>query len=388
MKWLFLLVAALLLSACNLNSRAVEQQSLSTIVAQTVITPTVATLEGRDEAATPFPTEEANDEAQSVEASNGVEAPAGSIGSSGGVVTGSGGVTGGGGWRPVCTPRYDWYLYVVRPGDTLNRIAARAGTTANVLAAANCLANPNLIAVGQQLRVPYYLPPVTQPPPITPPPNVYYVGAVDVSPIVRADSEGLLLTPGTYVTLRWGVNLPNVTRVEFYIVPPGSGYPNLIGTDTYIWDGIAATWLVPSIRGNVYAVGYNGNTIVARTARDTAIYTAPPDPGNITSTRISITPSYLAPDGITRLNVGATITVRWEASFPSSVSYVEFTIEETSSESPTRDFLRAVSTDNTLYDGATMTWTVPRPFTGTVRALAYFANGTVQGSDIVNVIAG
>ena len=59
MKWLFLLMAALLLSACNLNSRAVEQQSLNTIVAQVAITPTVATEEARDEAPTPFPTTQA-----------------------------------------------------------------------------------------------------------------------------------------------------------------------------------------------------------------------------------------------------------------------------------------------------------------------------------------
>jgi LysM repeat protein len=385
MKWLFLLIAALLLSACNLNSRAVEQQTLSTIAAQTVITPTVAVQEGRDEVETPVPTEEADEsEALSIESSGGVESPTDSISSSGGAVT----TSGGGGWRPVCTPRNDWQIYIVRPGDTLNRIAARAGTTAAVLAAANCLTNPNLIAVGQRLRVPYYLPPVTQPPPITPQPSVQYIGAVEVSPFVRVDIEGFLLTPGSYVTLRWPVSLSNVSRVEFYIVPPGSGYPTLIATDTYLWDGIAASWLVPSIRGNIYAVGYNGYTVVARTARDAAIYTTPPDPGHITSTRISINPSYLAPDGITRLNVGATITVRWEASFPSSVSYVEFTVEETSSDSPTRDFLRAVSTDNTLYDGATMTWTIPRAFTGTVRALAYFNNGSVQGSDIVNVIAG
>jgi hypothetical protein len=39
-------------------------------------------------------------------------------------------------------------------GDTLGRLAERAGTTAQQLASANCLSNANVIAVGQPLRVP------------------------------------------------------------------------------------------------------------------------------------------------------------------------------------------------------------------------------------------
>jgi len=43
--------------------------------------------------------------------------------------------------------------YVVQPGDTLNVIAARFGTTAAQLAASNGLWNPNFIYVGQVLKV-------------------------------------------------------------------------------------------------------------------------------------------------------------------------------------------------------------------------------------------
>lgn len=44
--------------------------------------------------------------------------------------------------------------YTVQPGDTLTRIAARFGTTVSAIAEANGLANPNLIYVGQVLLIP------------------------------------------------------------------------------------------------------------------------------------------------------------------------------------------------------------------------------------------
>lgn len=44
--------------------------------------------------------------------------------------------------------------YVVRPGDTLGRIAKRFGTTTAELVRRNRLANPNLIRVGQRLSLP------------------------------------------------------------------------------------------------------------------------------------------------------------------------------------------------------------------------------------------
>jgi LysM repeat protein len=63
---------------------------------------------------------------------------------------------------PGCTM---WY--VVKPGDTLNRIAARYGTTASYLAWLNGLANPNYIRSGWTLCVR-----AGQPPP--PPPHCGY----------------------------------------------------------------------------------------------------------------------------------------------------------------------------------------------------------------------
>ncbi len=45
-------------------------------------------------------------------------------------------------------------VYVVQPGDTLSRIAARFNVSISDLMAANNMTNPNLLAVGQQLVIP------------------------------------------------------------------------------------------------------------------------------------------------------------------------------------------------------------------------------------------
>jgi LysM repeat protein len=44
--------------------------------------------------------------------------------------------------------------YVVHPGDTLNEIALRHGTTVGALVEANHLADPNLLRIGQLLQIP------------------------------------------------------------------------------------------------------------------------------------------------------------------------------------------------------------------------------------------
>ncbi|MDZ4768907.1 MAG: Gmad2 immunoglobulin-like domain-containing protein [Chloroflexota bacterium] len=53
-----------------------------------------------------------------------------------------------------CIIRPDWFIYIIQPGDQLNRIASRTGSTLAELAYGNCIANADLLFVGQQLRVP------------------------------------------------------------------------------------------------------------------------------------------------------------------------------------------------------------------------------------------
>lgn len=62
--------------------------------------------------------------------------------------------------------------YIVKPGDTLAKIAARYGTTASQLAWLNGIPNPNFIRSGQTLCVKGGTPPPPPPPP--PPPKCGY----------------------------------------------------------------------------------------------------------------------------------------------------------------------------------------------------------------------
>lgn len=55
---------------------------------------------------------------------------------------------------PTPPPPSSTTSYVVRPGDTLARIAATYGTTVQAISAANNITNPNRIYVGQVLVIP------------------------------------------------------------------------------------------------------------------------------------------------------------------------------------------------------------------------------------------
>lgn len=69
---------------------------------------------------------------------------------------------------PTAVPVTGTTVYTVQRGDTLNRIAARFGTTVDAIVQRNGILNPNLIIVGQQLTLPVT---VQQPPAPTPVPQ-------------------------------------------------------------------------------------------------------------------------------------------------------------------------------------------------------------------------
>lgn len=63
---------------------------------------------------------------------------------------------------PTSTPSTSTVTYTVQPGDTLYRIAGTYGTTVSAIVAANNIANPDLIYPGQVLVIPSTTTPTTQ----------------------------------------------------------------------------------------------------------------------------------------------------------------------------------------------------------------------------------
>lgn len=110
--------------------------------------------------------------------------------------------------------------HIVGPGETLSRIAALYGTTAQAIAQANALPNINQIYVGQQLLIPAPQPPLPPLPPPPPPPqpqcNVTYT-------VQRGDWL-------SRIAQRFGVTLQSIVQAN------GLANPSLIyaGQSLYI----------------------------------------------------------------------------------------------------------------------------------------------------------
>lgn len=156
--------------------------------------------------------------------------------------------------------------YVVQPGDTLQNIAVRYGTTWQAIAQLNAIPNPNLIYAGQVLLIPVgYVPPPTPTPPPAGVNTVYHVVFRDTLALIAgwygttwqtlASLNGLanpnlifagqsLLVPAApnrtaSYTVRWGDTLGNIawrfsTTVGAITSRNGIPNPNLIFTGQFL----------------------------------------------------------------------------------------------------------------------------------------------------------
>ncbi|MFW5692237.1 MAG: LysM peptidoglycan-binding domain-containing protein, partial [Chloroflexota bacterium] len=137
-------------------------------------------------------------------------------------------------------------VYVVQPGDTLNRIAARFNTTVSAILAVNNIPNPNIIFVGQRINLPGTTAPAetsTPEPPVTgtqePEPGetpvidaefgygieVFFAGQ-DVDPLVQRVEQ---------LGMEWGK-----VRVEWRDLEPSPGEIDFTELDTVVGDLDAA----------------------------------------------------------------------------------------------------------------------------------------------------
>lgn len=98
--------------------------------------------------------------------------------------------------------------YVVRAGDDLKSIAARYGTTWQILAAVNGIINPNVIYPGQRLIIAYSMPTVPSNPPPTSGGTIYVVQNGDTLQTIAARFGT------TAQAIAAANNLPNVNYIQ------------------------------------------------------------------------------------------------------------------------------------------------------------------------------
>ncbi|MEQ8671943.1 MAG: LysM domain-containing protein [Aggregatilineales bacterium] len=115
-------------------------------------------------------------------------------------------------------------------------------------------------------------------------------GNVSVYPAPRSENGVALLVEGSQVTLSWQ-NMPNIgiLQVEFVYTPnSGNTYPQSIGIDTNLADGIAVNWTVPAgASGRIHAAGRApGQNHEGAASNDYLFRTVPADNGGGTTTSV------------------------------------------------------------------------------------------------------
>lgn len=112
-----------------------------------------------------------------------------------------------------CVPPAGWVKYVVKPGDTLYRIALSYGMKADALQRANCLPSADRIIAGASIYVPNIptLTPVFSPTPVLPPTQ-----PATITPAVPTD------TPLSIILMPTATASPTTSPTPSETLPPTS----------------------------------------------------------------------------------------------------------------------------------------------------------------------
>jgi len=113
----------------------------------------------------------------------------------------------------------------VAPGETLSSLAARFGTTASALAAANGIGNPDLIVAGSVLRVPG---PRTSITPTAAPPSTFTTVEVQPGETLSALAARYATTTAALAAAN-GINNPNRINAGTVLRVPGAEPPSTTG---------------------------------------------------------------------------------------------------------------------------------------------------------------
>lgn len=144
--------------------------------------------------------------------------------------------------------------YVVQPGDTLAKIAARFQTTVGAIATANGITNPNYIYYGESLIIP---PPGTE---TTPPPasetSVYYIvrpgdTLSEIAVKYNSTVDAIKRANGLITSVIY----PNQgLRVPVFESAPGPWYPPFSGQYYYVQPGDTLFRIGARFGVNIYRI--------------------------------------------------------------------------------------------------------------------------------------
>ncbi len=269
---------------------------------------------------------------------------------------------------PACTPRTDWLLYTVATGDTLGRIAVRAGTSTATLIQANCLANANLITVGQSLRVPRQpTPPTVIPPTVELTRAVQQIGSIGITKYLWVDAGNFALPGGESIAVTWDGGPADALRTDFF-QRATNGSMTLIGSDTNPANGLSTLWLAQvNFTGELTAsaIRPDGSTVTPA-FRPSVSVIDPNSPNNAltlnTYLRVENDTYILKPD--------QPEIITWKTA-PPLATHVDFTFSPADHSAP-----RSLGSVTNLQNGASVNATFAAGDFGILSAEAFLRDGT------------
>jgi LysM repeat protein len=122
-------------------------------------------------------------------------------------------------------------IYVVRAGDDLKTIAARFGTTWQILAAVNGLSNANIIYPGQQLIIAFSAPVPSQPVPV-PYPNTAGTHVVVAGETLKTIAALYGVTPELIAAANGITNVNLIYAGQVLKIPQAPRYYTVVAGDT------------------------------------------------------------------------------------------------------------------------------------------------------------
>ncbi len=206
-------------------------------------------------------------------------------------------------------------------------------------------------------------------------------GQIVVSPYLDFDGTNYWLEANGQVSLAWPeAPTSEISQVEFVYASPAAQVS--LGIDSDLRDGATLSWNVPAdLNGQIYASArINGSSATVESRRISVVARRVELPA---SGSVGVSPILRNDGGWMVLQIGATVTLTWPEA-PTQASYVEFFI----APSGTGSTPILIATDNSMLDGASVSWIVPPSLMGHLSATATMPDGRTTNTATLTQVVG